>query len=96
MKFREETTNRAGESLAPRTPVPARRSFWIFLTIFSVTIFGLSTQMASGYWRYCERTRRVSLPLGYNHLSPHLAEADAEDHEARDADIAQASQAASQ
>ena len=73
MKFREDHAARRNRSPLDKDPVAARRCFWIFVAIFSVTVFGASAQIASGYWSYCETVRRVSLPLGYSSPTPHVA-----------------------
>jgi len=40
----------------------SRRYFWVFVAIFSVTVFCASTQIAARYCTYVETTRRVSQP----------------------------------
>ncbi len=40
----------------------SRHYFWIFVAIFSVTIFCASTQIAARYCTYVEQTRTVSQP----------------------------------
>ena len=51
-----------------RTPDPengllsSRRCFWVFVAIFSATVFCASSQIAARYCRYVETTHQVSLP----------------------------------
>jgi len=73
VKFRKEETKGRRSNQAGSDPLAARRSFWIFLSIFSATIFAVSAQMASGYWRYCETNRRAALPAGAVSSSSDLA-----------------------
>ncbi|HNS00274.1 MAG TPA: hypothetical protein PKX48_06875 [Planctomycetota bacterium] len=40
----------------------SRRCFWVFVAIFSATVFCASSQIAARYCRYVETTQRVSLP----------------------------------
>ncbi len=42
---------------------PVKRNFWIFLSIFSITVFSTSIQLAFKYNDYCTNKNRYSQPL---------------------------------
>ena len=81
MTFVEEPTvkptQRSGRNERPmagsREPVTGRRAFWVFLTIFSVTIFALSAYMASGYLSCRQTAERLSLPTRHTSFSANMA-----------------------
>jgi hypothetical protein len=75
VKFKEKETEAARPAIPERDFLAQRRAFWIFLAIFSVTIFAASAQLASGFWRYCETARRGSQPSGFSASSSRLAAA---------------------
>jgi hypothetical protein len=75
VEFRQKEANDVGGMLSEKDPVAARRAFWIFLTIFSVTIFAVSAHMASGYWHYCQTAERLSMPRARSTSSANVAAA---------------------
>ena len=75
MKFKQRETETEPLALFERDPLAQRRAFWVFLVIFSVTIFAASAQLASGFWRYCETARHGPGPAGFSASSSQLAAA---------------------
>ena len=54
-------------------PLASRRCFWVFVAIFSVTVFAASLQMASKYSRYWENAQRAAPQQGAPDRSTHMA-----------------------